>query len=269
MELGNVLKVTYGAHVIVGAYNAANEAADKPSEVLDDESMSVIQYLLHGKMAEGRQNKSYANEAISVGQAFAEPAASISEKYARMKELAEQAASGSYSAEEVAQMQEEFEQLAEEINSLANGTEHNGNKLFTAEGETISISIGKNSAIDIFARDLTIDIEGLDLTTDAEGVLSAIQSKVSSADYYSGYLEDQVAHLQRAVNLIEFEVNNDLGVEAEDFDMELAKEVAGYAASQTLSDFSVLFDTQANVEPERALQLLKDVSKSEANVEEE
>lgn len=258
MELGNVLKATYGAHVIVGAYEAANEAADKPSEVLDDESASVIQYLLYGKMAKGRQNKSYANEAISVAQKFAEPAASISEKYGRMKELAEQAASGSYSGEEVAQMQEEFGQLAEEINSLANSTEHNGNKLFTSESETISISIGRNSAIDIFGRDLTIDIEGLDLTTDAEGALSAIQSNVRSADYYSGYIDDQVAHIQRAVNLIEFEVNNNLGVEVEDFDMELAKEVAGYAASQTLSDFSVLFDTQANVEPERALQLLRE-----------
>ncbi len=251
MELGNVLKATYGAHVIVGAYNAANEAADKPSEVIDvadpflpgDESMSVIQYLLHGKMAEGRQNKSYANEAIRL------------------------------------QTQDSRLQTPDFTlvlclwscvcsNSLANSTEHNGNKLFTAEGETISISIGKNSAIDIFARDLTIDIEGLDLTTDAEGALSAIQSKVSSADSYSGYLEDQVAHLQRAVNLIEFEVNNDLGVEVEDFDMGLAKEAAGYAASQTLSDFSALFDTQANVEPDRALQLLKDVSKSEANAEE-
>jgi hypothetical protein len=51
-----------------------------------------------------------------------------------------------------------------------------------------------------------------------------------------------------------------MGIEADEdlFDMGFAKEVAVYASSQTLEDLSVLFEAQANVEPNRALQLLKD-----------
>jgi len=98
------------------------------------------------------------------------------------------------------------------------------------------------------------------LTTDAEGALAAIQSSANQSSYYSGYLEDQVSHLKSMAGFIEFEIPNDMGIEADEdlFDMDFAKEVAGYASSQTQEDLSVLFDAQANVEPNRAVQLLKD-----------
>jgi flagellin-like hook-associated protein FlgL len=175
-----------------------------------------------------------------------------------MKELAEQAASGEYSAEEVEDMQTEFEQLVVEINNLVDNTEQNNNKLFSSEGTAISIFIGNNSTINIVAMDLSIDGEGLDLTTDPEGVLTAIQSKVSQSSYYSEYLGDQVDNLGEMINYIEFEKYNDMGVDAEKFDMELAEEMAGVAAATTLEELTVLFSAQANVESEKALQLLEE-----------
>lgn len=226
--------------------------------MLDDSSASVIQYLLEGKVSENRQNESYANEAISVTQGLAETASTIKDKFARMKELAEQAASGEYSAEEVEDMQTEFEQLIVEINNLVDDTAQNKNKIFGDEGTAISISIGNNSTINIVAMDLSVNGEGLDLTTDPEGALTAIQSKVSQSSYYSEYLEDQLQNLGEMINYIEFEKDNDIGVDAEDFDMELAEEVAGVAATTTLEELTVLFDAQANVEPQKALQLLEE-----------
>ena len=232
--------------------------------------MSVIQYLLEGKVSESNQNESYANEVISVTQGLSETASTIKDKYDRMKELAEQAASGEYSAEEVEDMQTEFEQLVEEINDLVDNTEQNNNKLFSSEGTAISISIGNNSTIDIVAKDLSIDGEGLDLTTDPEGALMAIQSQVSQSSYYSEYLGDQIDNLGQMVNLIEFEKYNDMGVDAEQFDTELAEEVAGIAASTTLEELTGLFNAQANVESERALQLLEEnIEQLQQNTEQE
>lgn len=256
MEFGNLMKIVYGAHVISGAYskiNPPNAASD------DDESAAVIQYLIHGKIAESKKNEKYVSEAISMTQKFADAAGQINEKLQTMIELAEQAA-GTDSEKQKEELQEEFEQLAGEISDIVENTEFNGNKLFGSDGQTISISIGNGSTINIFSKDLGVDIEGLDLTTDAEGALAAIQRSVSEASYYSGYLEDQVSHLESMADLVELENHNDMGFEADEdeFDMDLAKEVAGYASSQTLEDMSVLFDAQANVEPERALQLLKD-----------
>jgi len=263
MELGNLVNVTYSANVILGAYNAGNADEDS-SETLDDSSVSAIQYLLQGKVSEDSQNESYANEAISMTQGLAETASTIKDKFARMKELAEQAASGEYSAEQVEDMQTEFEQLIEEINDLVDNTEQNGNKLFSGEGTTISISIGNNSTINIVAEDLSIDGEGLDLTSDPDGALAAIQSKVNQSSYYSQNLADQLDNLERMINYIEFDKYNDMGVEADQFDMELAKEVAALAATATLEELKVLFDAQSNVESERALQLLTEELNEEA-----
>jgi hypothetical protein len=257
MELGNLIKVAYGVHVITGAYNQTNNQPNAASD--DDAAASVIQYLLHGKMSEGQENERYVSEAISMTQRFAGATREIKEKLQMMEGLAEKAASTG-SKKEKEELQEEFEQLAGEINDIVENTEYNGNKLLSADGKTVSISIGNGSTIDVVSKDLSIDIDGLDLTTDAEGVLVAIRRSVSESSYYSGYLEEQVSHLESMACLIEFEIPNDMGIEADEdeFDMALAKDVAGYASSQTLEDMSVLFEAQANVEPNSALQLLQD-----------
>ncbi len=255
VELGNLTKVAYGVHVITGAYNQTNKQPDATSD--DNAAASVIQYLLHGKMSEGQENERYANEAISMMQRFAEAVSRIYEQLQKMKELAEKALR-TFSKKKLDKLQEEYKRLGVEINDIVENTEYNGNKLFSADGKTISISIGKASSIDIVSKDLSIDIDGLDLTTNAEGALAAIQSIANQSSYYSGYLEELVSHLENMVGLIEFKIHNDMGIEADEFDMALAKEVAGYASNQTLEDLSVLFEAQANVEPNRALQLLKD-----------
>jgi len=257
MELGNLMKVAYGVHVITGAYTKTNNEPNAASD--NDAAASVIQYLLHGKISEGQENERYVSEAISMAQEFADAALEINNKLQTMKELAEKAA-GTGSKKKKEKLQEEFEQLAGEINDIVSNTEYNGNKLFSSDGKTISISIGNGSSIDVVSKDLSVDIDGLDLTTDAEGALAAIQSSANQSSYYSGYLEDQVSHLKSMAGFIEFEIPNDMGIEADEdlFDMDFAKEVAGYASSQTQEDLSVLFDAQANVEPNRAVQLLKD-----------
>ena len=257
MELGSLTKVAYGVHVITGAYNKTN---DQPNAASDDNAAaSVIQYLLHGKMSEGQANERYANEAISVMQRFAEAVSRIYERLQKMKELVEKAIR-TFAKKKLDKLQEEYKQLGVEINDIVENTEYNGNKLFSADGKTISISIGKASSIDIVSKDLSIDIDGLDLTTDTEGALAAIQSIASQSSYYSGYLEELVSHLENMVGLIEFKIQNDMGIEGDEdeFDMSLAKEAAGYASSQTLKDASVVFDAQANVEPIRAVQLMRD-----------
>lgn len=257
MELGNLTKVVYGVHVVTGAYTKTNNEPNAAAD--DDEATSVIRYLLHGNISEGQENERYANEAISMKQRFAEAISRVCERLQKMKELAEKAVC-TFSKKKLDKLQEEFKQLGVEINDIVENTEYNGNKLFSADGKTISISIGKAASIDIVSKDLSIDIDGLDLTTDTEGALAAIQSIANESSYYSGYLEELVSHLENMVGLIEFKIHNDMGIEADEdlFDMGFAKEVAGDASSQTLEDLSVLFDAQANVEPERALQLLKD-----------
>ena len=156
-------------------------------------------------------------------------------------------------------MQQELEGLAEEINDIVENTEYNGNKLFTADGKTISISIGNSSAIDIAAKDLSFDIEGLDLTTEegAEAALAFIQETIEQTTNYSKYLDTQAERLGKATTIIEFDIESEMGVDLSGFDEDLAREVANYAASKVIEDMSILFQSQANVTPAIAARLLE------------
>jgi flagellin-like hook-associated protein FlgL len=268
MELGNLVRLTYHANVITGAYAKTGRPGAADND--EDEAVSAIQYLINRSIPERPHNESYADEAVSVARTFAEAVAAIAEKLQRMKELAEQATE-THSKKKRDKLQQEFEQLAGEINDIVASTEYNQNKLFTADGRNISISIGNGSAVDIAARDLSIDIDGLDLTDDPEAALAAIETKAADGTYYSRYLAEQVSRLESSIGLIEFETDNDLGIEADDdeFDVDLAKEIADYASTRTLEELSVLFEAQANVEPDTAVQLLKDTIEEVSQSEEE
>jgi flagellin len=253
LELGNVLRANYGAWVIKGAYSGLDGLVKVPD---DDKAASTIQNLLCGKVDKNRQDIRYANKVISAVQELADSAGDINKKMKAMKDLAEKAAGGDYSKQELAEMQKEFEKLAEQVNDIAGNTEYNGNKLFTADGKNISVSIGNGSNIDIVSKDLSFDIKGLDLTKDAKGAFSAVEAALTKSDYYAGYVNSQAERIGDAVKLIEYEINNAFGIKADDFDTGFAKQVASYAANKTLEDMSALLDAQANVEPARALQLL-------------
>ena len=254
LELGNIIKTGFAAWVINGAYNGIEDSTKSPD---DDAAVAVIRELLRGNIAGIRQSAHNANEAVSMMQMFTAAAATIGEKLGQMKELAEEAATGYCTDSEKADMQEEFEELAEEINDVVESTEYDGNKLFTANGETISVSIGNSSTIDIFSKDLSLDIDGLDLTADADSALASIRGVIEDVSEYSEYISRQVARLEDAMAVIEFDMAGAMGLDSSGFDMNVARQVAGYAASKVLEDVSILFDVQANVIPKVAAGLLE------------
>jgi len=269
LELGNVLNATYSANVALGVYTSASSAPDsaEPTLALDDESVSVIRYVLQGQEAERQTKEEYAEEAISKSEEIAALVASIEQKMAMMREVADRVAAGGYSPEELSEKQLEFEQLAEEVNSLAANTEYNGNRLFGGEGSAISISIGNGSTIEIAANDLSVDIEGLDLTADPEAASSAIQSKLSEVTSYKEYTAGIVERLEGVKQLIEYERYNDLGVKPEEIDIAFARQIAELASVNAVEALSGLFDLQANVEPVRAFELLKEKVDQASRVE--
>lgn len=261
LEFGNVLNVSYGAWVVSGVYKGTGDSAEIPD---NDKAVAVIKNLLRGRVGDYWENVHYANEVISALQTLAEGASDINEKLGSMEELAKQATSGTYSDEQIAVMQTELEQLAEEINEITNSAVYDENKFFSAEGQTISISIGNGSNIVIAAKDLSIDTEGLDLTTNAVGTLATIESIIGQNGYYSGYLNKQVERLESVMTLIEDDAKNAMGIGPGDFDtgfVDIVREVAGYAADRTLEEmsalFDALFDVQANLTPSKVLQLLR------------
>lgn len=256
----NVLSANSDTGAISSAYNGISKSVEAiASGSTTDNGMAAlaIRELLRGEIAANQQAARNANDAISMVQTFGAAAVSIGEKLTQMTKLAEQAATGTYSDQQKAIMQQEFAELADEINSIVENTQFNGNNLFSTDGQSISISIGSGSVIDIAAGNLSFDATELDLTTDAEGALAAIQGQMEQTTAYSGYLGSQANRLEKAVSVIESDIQNTMAVESSISDTDVAMEVAAYAMSRIAAEMAIASQAQLNVEDERVSQLLR------------
>ncbi len=121
----------------------------------DDAAGLAVRELIRADVATLRQGSRNAQDAISMLQT-AEGALSVTDDVlVRMKELAEQASTESYSAEQRKIMDEEFQQLISEIDRISANTEFNGQNLLDAETGSLNIHLASEETIDIAAKDMS------------------------------------------------------------------------------------------------------------------
>ncbi len=119
LNLSGMVDANLGAWVINRAYDKVAdsvEAVASGGSISDNTASAIIQMLLRGDIAASQEGARNASDAISMVQTFEAAASSIDQKLIQMQELATQAATGTYSDEQKAVMQAEFEDLADEIN---------------------------------------------------------------------------------------------------------------------------------------------------------
>ena len=95
----------------------------------DDAAGLAISELQRADIAALKQGARNANDAISLIQTADGAMGVIDEKLIRMKELAEQAATGTYDSTQRLMIESEYQQMASEITRIANATDFNGTKL--------------------------------------------------------------------------------------------------------------------------------------------
>jgi flagellin-like hook-associated protein FlgL len=256
-EFKNVLDAANGAYVVNGAYSGvSNSIPGQPPK--NNAVVATIQEMLNGNIADVRLNAKEASTAFSIIQTFIDAVNNIDTNLADMEALSKKAGSGDYSKVQVEQMQKEFDELAGYINEIVKGTEHNYNKIFTADGKAVSLPIGNGSWVTIFAKDLSIDVEGLDLTNAPEDALFHVRKVIDFVAEYNDYLTRQFRRAENATAVIESKMESAAGVDLRDFTVWLAGETASHLSNNILQDTSTSLDTQANLDSSRALQLLKD-----------
>ena len=95
----------------------------------DDAAGLAISELIRADIAALNQGVRNANDAISLIQTADGALGVIDEKLIRMKELAEQASTGTYDSTQRMMIDSEYQQMASEITRIANATDFNGVKL--------------------------------------------------------------------------------------------------------------------------------------------
>ena len=129
----------------------------------DDAAGLAVRELIRADIAVLRQGSRNAQDGISMLQTMEGAMAVIDDNLIRMKELAEQAATGSYSAAQRIIMNDEFAEMAAEIERIAGAAKFNDISMLNTSSGSVSIHVGTTTTIDVDNVDMTQS--GLDIET--------------------------------------------------------------------------------------------------------
>ena len=259
----------------------------------DDAAGLAISELMRADVAALNQGVRNANDGISLIQTADGALGVIDEKLIRMKELAEQAATGTYDSTQRLMIESEYQQMASEITRIANATDFNGIKLLdgtlsamnNADG-TIHDGSGLTSlgALKVHfgtANDSAEDyyyIEIGNCTASALGVgnaaragsagstistqqaaqeaLVAINNAIVSKDKIRAHLGAMQNRLENTVTNLTVQSENLQAAESRIRDVDVATEMTNFVRNQVLTQSAVAMLSQANSMPQMALQLI-------------
>ncbi|MFP4107738.1 MAG: flagellin [Desulfonatronovibrio sp.] len=108
----------------------------------DDAAGLAIRELMRADVASMKQGMRNANDAVSMIQTADGALQVIDEKLIRMKELAEQASTGTYNSDQRLIIDSEYQAMASEITRIANATKFNG--IYLLNGN-LSVSMDNNN----------------------------------------------------------------------------------------------------------------------------
>jgi flagellin len=208
-----------------------------------------------------------ANDAISMTQTAEGALGSVQDIVGRMRELAMQAANGSYTSTDRGYMDVEYSQLKEELGRLQGSAKFNGKDLLQANASTITFQVGLNN---VTSDQIAVTFGGFALSallatantlsgTSASNALVAL----GTIDGSMNIIATQRAKYGAAMNRLEVVTSSiqtmRLNISAANSrirDVDVAEETSVLARNQVLSQAGVSVLAQANQLPNMALNLL-------------
>jgi len=121
----------------------------------DDAAGLAVRELIRADIAVLQQGSRNAQDGISLLQTMEGAMAVMDDNLIRMQELAEQAATGSYSAAQRIIMNAEFAEMAAEIERIAGAAKFNDISMLNTGTGSVSIHVGTTTTIDIDNVDMT------------------------------------------------------------------------------------------------------------------
>ncbi|MFT6145450.1 MAG: flagellin [Myxococcota bacterium] len=198
-----------------------------------------------------------ANDGISLIQTAEGATNEVGNIVKRMRELAVQSASDTLANDERAYIQDEYVQLAGEVDRIAGVTEFNGVQLADGTNATLDVQVGINNTAndriaitlgDVSGATLGVDTGSLDLST-AAGARTALTAMDTAIDTLNGYRSDYGSVQNRldtaSANLTTYS-ENVTGAESRIRDADFAQEAAALAKFQVLNQAGTAILGQAN-----------------------
>ena len=254
----------------------------------DDAAGLAIRELMRADIATYNQGVRNANDAISLIQTADGALGVIDEKLVRMKELAEQAATGTYNSDQRLMLESEYQAMASEITRIANATDfngvyllngalsgwdHDGSGLQSTGRIKIHFGSGNNCAEDYYyfrigtatASALGIGNQGvstragyaISTQSAAQHSLDAINLAIISKDKIRAELGAMQNRLENTISALQIQAENLQAAESRISDVDVASEMTEFTRNQVLTQAGIAMLSQANSLPQMALQLIQ------------
>ncbi len=251
----------------------------------DDAAGLAIREMMRTDIRVLNQGVRNANDAISLIQTADGALSVIDEKLTRMKELAEQAATGTYTSTQRLIMDSEYQAMASEISRIAMATDFNGVKLLdgslsgtgvsSGPGDQMKIHFGtgNSSAEDYYyiridaatasalgvGNQIGVGQAGYTISTQsaAQAALESLDDAVLSKDNIRANLGAISNRLSNTISNLSIQAENLQAAESRISDVDVASEMTEFVRNQTLVQAAVAMLAQANALPQLALQLIQ------------
>ena len=203
-----------------------------------------------------------SNDGISLAQTAEGSLGEVTNMLQRIRELAVQSASGTYSANDRTNLQAEVAELGAQIDSVVANTKFNGVAVFGSSDVTIKIQTGAGSAdtTDLVVKGFDLSsASGSDIST-AAGATTALGNVDTALDAVAttrASLGAGQSRLESVVNNLTNNVTNLSDARSRIEDTDFSAETTNLAKAQILSQASTAMLAQANQSAQGVLSLLR------------
>ena len=212
-------------------------------------------------MSQGIRN---ANDGISMAQTAEGALQEVTNMLQRVRELAVQSASGTYSDGDRANLQTEVAALTGQIGDVLADTKFNGVALFDGSAGTagaVSIQVGANSGETVTLSFAAITDATTATTvatqTDANTAIGTVDTFLATVNTRRAELGAGQSRLESAVNNLTNNVTNLSDARSRIEDADYTSETTALAKAQILSQASTAMLSQANQSQQNVLSLLR------------
>jgi len=271
LAIKNNLMAVNAARHLGNSYDALSRSVERLSSGLrinsakDDAAGLAVRELMRSDLAVTEQGIRNAHDGISMLQTMEGAMATIDAALVRMQQLAEQAATGSYSSAQRTIMQNEFGQMREEIDRIAGATKFNGISMLD-NSASVAIHFGKLSTdnISVTGANITSASSGLNITgltiadvASAKNALVTLESAISTKDTARAAFGYKMNRLEGTISVLGISAENLQASESRVSDVDVATEMANMTKNQVLAQAGISMLAQANTMPQMALSLLR------------
>lgn len=233
----------------------------------DDAAGLAISERMRAQIRSQTQAQRNANDGISLVQVAEGALNEVNNILIRLRELAIEANNGTMSSADKDTLDQEFDNMIEEIDRIADSTKFNGVQVFDGSVPSIDFQVGSgtNPTIDLITVALSsmlssdlgidsIDISSVGAPTTAIDAIDGAIDIVSASRGDFGALQNR---LQSTINNLSVSIENLSASESRIRDVDVAAETAELTRNSILQQAAISILAQANVQPQVALTLLQ------------